>query len=343
MRVGLISDIHFGYHTANRVSERGVNVREQDFIDAGNAALSNLAGAGVDVIVDGGDMAHVPAPKKRAIAALIEHVRSVDWLRYLSADGNHTSLKSASDIHLYDILAQECPNFVGARQPMVTEERIALIPHSYDPMEVAAWIDQVMKEDPILLVGHFAAGNVPFDKTRVDLKYIPTEIPVWLGHYHKHTEYDVPLPHYIGSTEHTGWDQWDYPTGVTVFDTDTGETEYIQHPHRRFINIEAGPDDYLDLIRRDDMEDAIVRLTITATPEKWNTLDTRITQRIAREAGTLIFTQRRAKDKSEDKRDPAEVTTEDLTAGWKSRLNNSDVPEDLRPDVEQKGIEVLYG
>lgn len=343
MRVGLISDIHFGYHVGNKVSERGINVREQDFIDAGSAALNNLANAGVDVIVDGGDMAHVPAPKKRAIAALIEHVRSVDHLRYLSADGNHTSLKSTRDIHLYDILAQECPNFVGARTATVTEEGIALIPHSYDPEDVIRWIDEAMKQDPIMLVGHFAASNVEFDRTRVDMEHIPTDIPVWLGHMHRHMEYDNAQPHYIGSTEHTGWDQWDYPTGVTVFDTETGDTDYIEHTTRRFVNIEADKDNYLDLIRQDGLEDAVVRLTIKATPEEWNTLDTRITQRIAQEAGALIFTQRRAKDKDTPQSRLEATSTEDLTEGWKARLKDSKVPKELRPEVEKKGIEVLYG
>ncbi len=347
MRVGLISDIHFGYHVGNKVDERGINVREQDFIDAGRAALNNLVNAGVDIIVDGGDMAHVPAPKKRAIAALIDHVRSVDFLRYLSADGNHTSLKSTSDIHLYDILSQECPNFVGAREPMVTEEGIALIPHSYDPEEVARYIDTAMKSDPILMVGHFAASNVPFDRSKVDLKYIPKSIPVWLGHYHRHTEYgpEFPgIPQYIGSTEHTGWDQFDFPTGVTIIDTDAPDrVQYIQHPHRVHVDIVADQTNYLDKLRDQHLEDAIVRLTINVDGQEWHALDTRTTQRMAREKGALIFTQRRGKDKPEAEVEVGEINTEDLTEGWKRRINASDVPAELRPEVEKKGIEVLYG
>jgi hypothetical protein len=155
-------------------------------------------------------------------------------------------------------------------------------------------------------------------------------------------EYDNAQPHYIGSTEKTGWDQWDYPTGVTIFDTETGEAEYIEHETRRFVNIEATAENYMDLMRQDGLEDAIVRLTIKASPAEWNTLDTRTTQRIAQEAGTLIFTQRRAKDKDTPQSRLEAVDTEDLASGWKSRLNDSKVPPELRPDVEKKGIEALH-
>jgi DNA repair exonuclease SbcCD nuclease subunit len=340
VKIGLISDIHFGFHHGNRVNEQGVNVREQDFIDAGNAALSNLVSRGVDVIVDGGDMAHVPAPKKRAISALIDHVRGVDPVRYLSADGNHTSLKSASDIHLYDIVGQECPNFVYAlTDPVVTEEGIALIPHSYDPEEVAARVDKAMAHDPIMLVGHFASSNVEFDKTRVDAKYLPKDIPVWLGHYHKHTESLGGLPNYIGSTERTGWDQWDYPTGVTILDTTTGETEYIPHPTRRFVNINATPDNYLELIEDSDLNDAIVRLTVTATSQEWNAMDTNRTKRLAAAGNALEFSQRRAKDKNPENTSARAVDSESLVEGWKRYVAASDTKN--RKDVERRGIEAL--
>lgn len=340
MKIGLISDIHYGFHHGSRVSAQGVNVREQDFIDAGNAALSNLVSRGVDVIVDGGDMAHVPAPKKRAISALIDHVRSVDPLRYLSVDGNHTSLKSTSDIHLYDILYQECPNFVGTREgPMLTEEGIALVPHDYNPEIVKRMVDQIMVEEPVLLVGHFAA-NPEYDRLgSVDPSFLPTDIPVWLGHYHNHIESDGRSHNYIGSTERTGWDQWQFPTGATILDLSSGEVEYIEHPSRRFVNLLADKDNYLDVFEGVDLNDAIVRLTITATAEEWNALDTNRTKRIAMAGGALEYTQRRAKDKNKEEPELAASNSESIVDGWKRHVAVSDTA--LREEVEKRGIEVL--
>lgn len=342
MRIGLISDLHYGYHVGNKVNEEAVNARESDFYKAGFAAISSLVGRGVDVIVDGGDLAHVPAPKKRALSELIDHVRSVDPLRYLSADGNHTSLKSTADIHVYDIIAQECPNFVGAIKPTVTEEGIALIPHSYDPEQVIRYVDEAMKSDPIMLVGHFAASNIDFDHTKVDIKYLPTNIPVWLGHYHLHTESPKGLPSYIGSTETTAWDQWDFPHGATLFDTETGEVEYIEHETRRFVNLIADPSNYIDVFDRDDLADSMVRLTITATPEQWNTLDTRETRRLAQSKGALVYTQRRAKDKTEAEVAEVAYTDEGITEGYRRRVKGSEVPAKLRQAVINRGVEALH-
>ena len=340
MKIGLISDIHFGFHHGSRVNEQGVNVREQDFIDAGNAALSNLVSRGVDVIVDGGDMAHVPAPKKRAISALIDHVRGVDPLRYLSADGNHTALKSTSDVHLYHILNQECPNFVGAvGGPVLTEEGIALIPHDYDPEVVKRRIEIVMQEDPIMLVGHFAA-NPAYDRAgSLDPAFLPTDIPVWLGHYHRHVESERGNINYIGSTERTAWDQWEFPTGATIFDTATGEVEYVEHDARRHVNLLADTSNYLDVFENEDLNDAIVRLTITATPEEWNALDTRRTTRLAAAGGALEFTQRRAKDKNKEEPELAATDSESIVDGWKKHVSSSDTT--FREEVEKRGIEVL--
>ena len=340
MKIGLISDIHFGYHHGSRVNADGVNVREQDFIDAGSAALSNLVSRGVDVIVDGGDMAQVPAPKQRAISALIEHVRGVDPLRYLSADGNHTSLKSTADIHLYEILSQECPNFVGAvGGPMLTEEGIALIPHDYDPEVVKRRIDQVMAEEPMMIVGHFAASNVPFDRTKVDVAFLPRHIPVWLGHYHCHTLSSDGLPNYIGSTERTGWDQWEFPTGATIFDTDTGETEYIPHDARKFVNLVADATNYLDVFEGVDLNDAIVRLSITATPQEWDALDTNRTKRLAAASNALEYSQRRTKDANKEDVNVEPAGSESIVEGWKKHVASSDTAN--RKEVEARGIEVL--
>lgn len=339
MKIGLISDIHFGFHHGSRVNDQGVNVREQDFIDAGNAALSNLVSRGVDVIVDGGDMAHVPAPKKRAISALIDHVRSVDPLRYLSADGNHTSLKSTSDVHLYHILHKECPNFVGATTPVLTEEGIALVPHDYDPEVVKRRIETVMKEQPIMLVGHFAAHKAFDRQGYVDDSFLPTDIPVWLGHYHNHVESDGPGPNYIGSTEHTGWDQWEFPTGATIFDTDTGEIEYIPHESRRHVNLIADTTNYLDVFEGEDLNDAIVRLTIAATPQEWNALDTNRTKRLAQAGNALEYTVRRAKDKNKEEPELAATDSESIVDGWKKHVGSADTT--FREEVEKRGVEVL--
>ncbi len=338
MIIGLVSDIHLGYHHGSKVNEHGVNIREQDFIDAGFAAITNLKKAGVEMIVDGGDLAHIPAPKKRAIQALIDLINYAE-VPFLSADGNHTSIKSAGDIHLYDILSNECPNFFGATDWKVWlgDYKVALIPHSYEPEVTIRRISEAMDLDPHMLVGHWAASDIQYDSAQVPLEYLPTDIPVYLGHYHRNTPPRPGMPNYIGSTEHTAWDQWDYPTGVTVYDTDTGASKYIEHPIRPWINLEATPENYLDSLKMVDLEDALVRLTITATREEYGALNTREAKRQAYALGALAYHNRRAKDKTEKEAVVDAYEARPLEESWGEYAKRNHVPKRIR----ELGIEAL--
>lgn len=343
MRIGIVSDLHIGYHHGSRVTvvgrpdgtPAGVNVREQDFIDAAFAAVNNLLQRNVDLIVDGGDIAHVAAPKKRAIQALIDLIRmaGVNWY---SADGNHTSLKGAGDIHLYDILQSEVGNFFGYTEAGVSRQGIALVPHSYDPEVTKRRIANVMAQDPIMLVGHWAASDIQFDAAQVPLEFLPNDIPVFLGHYHRHTEQESPLPNYIGSTERTAWDQWDYPTGATVYDTSTGSIEFILHKTRPFVDLIATPENYLDVMDEENLEDAIVRLTIHATGQEYGALNTTEAKRKAYGLGALAYHHRRAKDKNQT----ASVETyEDrsIDEAWQEHAKSKRVSSKIR----DLGLEAL--
>lgn len=338
MKLGIVSDLHIGYHHGSRVNSDGVNVREQDFIDAATAALTNLKDRGVDMILDGGDMAHVAAPKKRAIQSLIDLINFVE-VPFLSADGNHTSLKGAGDIHLYDILSSECRNFFGAKDERVWQGdyKVGLIPHAYDPEVTKERIGRVMESQPDILVGHWAASDIQYDSAQVPLEFLPTDIPVFLGHYHRHTEQRSPLPNYIGSTEHTAWDQWDYPTGATIFDTETWTIEYILHKTRRFVNLEANADNFLDLLDEENLEDAIVRLTITAGAKEYGALNTSQAKRKAYALGALAYHHRRAKDKNSS--EPSVETYEDrsLEEAWTDHAKSRKVSK----RIKELGLEAL--
>lgn len=333
-----------GYSNGSRVIAdgpmAGTNVREADFISAAFAAVTNLKQANVDFIIDGGDIAHVPAPKKRAIAKLIELIKYAE-VPFYSVDGNHTSLKSASDVHLYHILNQECPNFHGFIGHGITHQGIGMVPHSYEPAVTMSRIEDVMELNPVMLVGHWASSDIEFDNARVPVKFLP-DIPVFLGHYHRHTEQVRPLPTYIGSTERTAWDQWDYPTGVTVYDTDTGMVEYIQHSTRRFVNLIGDTENYLDLFESEDLADAIVRLTITAGRQEYGTLNFREAKKRAFAAGALTYHHRRAKDKDEETNDveTAEVTS--VNDAWLEHIRTTDISKGVnRERIEELGLEAL--
>lgn len=292
MRYGLVSDLHLGYHSGSRVNDDGVNIREQDHYDAAFAAVDALKQEGVDVILDCGDMAEVPAPRKRAILSLIDLVRFAG-VPYLAVDGNHTSLKSSSDIHVYDILSAEATNFRGFRNPAFDPYTgVSFVPHSYDNDEIREYIKEATNRDTKLLIGHWATDDIPY-VAQVGVSDLPSGIPIFLGHYHKFRPTVQHHPTYVGATERTAWDQWDYPTGASIFDDETGEYARIEIPTRRWANIEGSAETYLDRLTSTDITDKVARLTVYASPAEYSAVD-QVACRAYAQMNAVQFTMRRA-------------------------------------------------
>jgi DNA repair exonuclease SbcCD nuclease subunit len=344
MRYGLISDVHYGYHSGNRTDKDGVNIREQDHYDAAFAAVDALKAEGVDVILDLGDMAEVPAPKKRAVLNLINLVR-FSKVPYYSVDGNHTSLKSSSDIHLYDILASECDNFRGFRRPAFDRYTgVSFVPHSYDNDEIRESIEEALTKGTKILVGHWAADDIPY-VGQVARRDLPSGIPTFLGHYHNYRPSANHNPTYVGATEKTAWDQWDYPTGCAVFDSESGEYLRIDISTRRWVDVQAGPDDYLETLMSHRIRDSIARLTVTAAPEEYRLVDQVAAKAYARDAGVVNFTMRRKN--VEEGASPGEyspTSTLPLADQWVEYAGAADVPGKAdRTRIIDRGVAALNG
>ena len=340
MRYGLISDIHFGFHSGSRVNDDGVNIREQDHYDAAFAAVDALKQEDVDVILDCGDMAEVPAPRKRAILNLIELVRFAG-VPFYSVDGNHTSLKSSSDIHIYEFISSECPNFHGYRGPSYDKTtRVSFVPHSYDNEEIKKFIKEAMRHETKLVIGHWAADDIPFvgQVARSDL---PTGVPILLGHYHNFRATRDHSPTYVGATEKTAWDQWDYPTGCAIYDDESGEYTRIEIPTRQWVNVESDADGAIDLLTSTDITEKIARLTVFATPAEYNVVNQVAARAYAKEMNAVQFTMRRAN--AEQKQDIVytEAPTHTLEEGWKTFVSANKPSGASANRVIEIGLEAL--
>lgn len=340
MRYGLISDIHFGFHSGTRVNDVGVNIREQDHYDAAFAAVRALKEQGVDVILDCGDMAEVPAPRKRAILSAIDLVREAE-VPYYAVDGNHTSLKSSSDIHLYDIISSECRNFRGFRTPAFDSYTgVSFVPHSYDNDEIREYIKEATHRDTRLFVGHWAADDIPY-VGQVARRDLPTGVPIFLGHYHNYRPSRDHSPTYVGSTEKTAWDQWDYPTGVAVYDDQSGEYTRLEIPTRHWINLEANVDNYLDLLTSTDISNRLARLTVAASPAEYNAVDQVACRSYAREMSAVQFSMRRANIENPDVVPTEDVPNRTIEENWKIFVADNKPSGVSANRVVQIGLEAL--
>jgi len=342
MRYGLISDIHFGYHAGNRVTEDGINIRELDHYDAAYAAVRELKKEGVDVILDCGDMAEIPAPRKRAILNLIDLVRYAG-VPYYSVDGNHTSLKSSSDIHIYDIIASECSNFHGYRGPAYDKTtRVSFVPHSYNNDEIREFIETSLHRDTEILIGHWAADNIPY-VGQVAMRDLPEGVRIFLGHYHNYRPSSEHHPTYVGSTEKTAWDQWDYPTGCGIWDSDTESYTRIDIPTRDWANIEGDASDCLEMLTSTDVRDKIARLTVYATPAEYSLVDQVAAKAYARDSRALHFTMRRKNPLNIEEAVQQRLgEQEGLVAQWAAYITDVDLPKNVsRKRIADMGSEAL--
>jgi DNA repair exonuclease SbcCD nuclease subunit len=343
-KIGFISDIHAGYYRGSKVNSEGVNQREADIYAAARRGVENLCYAGVDVIVDLGDMAHVPAPKKRAVRFLIELVRFAG-VPFYSANGNHTLQRTASDIHLYDVIAEYATNFRGYTAGFYNEDlRGLFIPYGTSD-EIRSTL-ALLPEDASFIAGHWAADDVPFPGDHVRVDDLPKHVPTFLGHYHtrKNTYARTGTtidrhPIYIGSTERFAWGEADNPTGVAIWDTETKALEFIDHETRRWVDIVVTSDDYLEDAHYEQVEDSISRVTIKATAEEYTALDL---VALRRKLSPSLEYQVRRHAKDDQIRTVTAAGGLSLSTGWRDHIKSAKIPKGItKKEVEQVGIEAI--
>lgn len=361
MKIGLIADIHAGYSRGTRETPAGVNVREQDVLDAASAAVLSFIDAGVEAIVDLGDMFHVPAPKKRALLHMV-HLINRSEVPWFSANGNHTLQRTKSDLHVYDVLEDLCPKFVGFVEPgVVSDLGVGMIPYG---TEVEALQD--IPSDVKFIVGHFACDDVPFPGEHVAVKDLPN-VPVFLGHYHtrkfnitveneiyettkgpqhpdgmdhqrkyeptgrRDVRYDGPV--YIGATERYAWGEATNPTGVAVLDTDDMMVRFIDHKAREWVDVTTSAGRVLDDLGR-DLDGKIVRVNVDATPEEYHNLDIKAIRELGRPA--LEFQVRRVGTaEAFSASDHADTQTYSLLEAWQQHTAS------IKPAETKKAVRTI--
>lgn len=339
-RIGLITDTHLGFSRYSKVNEQGTNIREADLYGAFVTGMENLVNAGVEAIVHLGDVADTPNPKKRALRVMVDTIRAVGVPVY-AACGNHEMARRSTDLHLYRYLSDYCSNFYGYIEPTLVEPLGGfLIPYG-NADEIRAGLEQAERAGVRWIGGHFACNDVLPQGHDITIPDLPVGVPVLLGHFHGRRHGNPRWPIYIGATERKAWGEANNPTGVAVFDTDTGDITYIDHKARPYIDVVATPDTYLETLDLldDGLEGAMVRLTVDATPEQYRSLHEQEARK--RASAALDFTMRRltAADKPERERAPATLS---LVGAWREQVRDAQLPSGvLRERVQAHGEAAL--
>lgn len=345
-KIGLISDTHLGFSRYSKVNERGINVREADFYNAFITGMENLVNAGVDAIVHLGDIADTPSPKKRALRVMVETLRAVPVPVY-AACGNHEMSRRQNDMHLYSYLHDYAPNFHGITKPSYVEELdAALIPYG-SADEIRTGLQLADERNAAWLGGHFACNDVLPQGHDISMSELPQNVPVLLGHFHGRKAGpglvldDVGLhvqPIYIGATERKAWGEAKNPTGVAVYDADNATITFIDHLSRPYIDLQATADTYLDVLDT-NLEGAMVRLTIDATPEQYRSLHEHEARK--RASAALDFSMRRLV-RAEPERERESTGTLSLVSAWREQVRDAKLPKGVkRAHVQASGEHAL--
>lgn len=90
------SDTHLGYQAFDRVTEAGINAREQDVYDAFERVVERILALRPDVVIHSGDFFHRPSPSNRALTFGLEQLRRIGraGIPTVLIAGNHETPKT---------------------------------------------------------------------------------------------------------------------------------------------------------------------------------------------------------------------------------------------------------
>ncbi len=96
MKILHFSDTHLGFQAFDRVTEAGVNAREQDVYDAFERVVDRILAIKPDIVVHAGDLFHRPSPSNRALTFALEQLRRISMAKIpiVIIAGNHETPKT---------------------------------------------------------------------------------------------------------------------------------------------------------------------------------------------------------------------------------------------------------
>jgi DNA repair exonuclease SbcCD nuclease subunit len=252
-KIAILSDTHIGY---SKGSERYTEHFKRFYDDV---FFPYLEDNGIEHIAHGGDL--FDNRKTLNIAAVTEAREYLfDRLKPYNVKvvlGNH-------DTVYRDTLSVNSPTLFLDDDVLVTK------PESWLGVDLIPWINEendveimdfIKSTNNSVCLGHFDLAGFYMNKgVRSHYKSRPTEIfnpytKVFSGHFH--TRSDDEHIYYIGAPYEMTWADYDDPRGFVVYDTDTGDHEYVNNPHTLFQQVVY--DNGIDEVPKDKIVKMIVK------------------------------------------------------------------------------------
>ncbi|HSA06543.1 MAG TPA: exonuclease SbcCD subunit D [Candidatus Gastranaerophilales bacterium] len=294
MKLVHLADLHLGYKAYNKLTSKGLNVRERDVIKAFNEALEKIIEIKPDFIIIAGDIFHKPRPGNTSIYLAIKFL--LDFRMKCNApiimiSGNHEASKSLENENILKIIETTVPGVKvidrQIEQFTIDNAGISVLGVPYNALcdfeKTTLSPDKNYKYNILTIHGSYESLKCPELDTYGQSSLInPANInqSMWnyvaLGHYHKYTKL-AENTFYSGAIERTSsniWQEANEPKGFIEYDLDSGEHKFhqLKSPRKvvdlRKINVDNHTAEEInrkineEVSKLGALEDLIVRLTL---------------------------------------------------------------------------------
>ena len=217
MRILHFSDTHLGFSELDKVSTKGVNLREQDFYDAFTYVIDQALVLKPDLIVHSGDFFHRPSPPNRPIIFALEQLNRLSHagIPIVIIAGNHSTPKTVFTspiLQAFKTIKGVFPIFNQQYKSLEFGELVVHgLPHINDERVLLTEMDKIapVKGKFNLIMLHTSIGKKYIMEEFGEQLYPPERLAllnqfdyVALGHWHNFQKVSVlETGWYSGSTE----------------------------------------------------------------------------------------------------------------------------------------------
>ncbi len=294
MKLVHLADLHLGYRAYNKITSKGLNIREKDIIKAFKESLDRISVINPDLIIMAGDIFHRPRPGNTSIYLSIKFLldfRSRCKAPIIMISGNHEASKSLENENILKVIETTVPSIKvidrQIEQFAIDSLGISVLGVPYNALheleKTSLLPDPGYKHNILSIHGSYESVKCPELDTYGQESLLNAgniNQSKWdyvaLGHYHKYTKL-AENTFYAGAIERTSsnvWQEANDPKGFIEYNLETREHRFheLETP-RKVIDIKRMDVNNLtaeeinrkieeELLKTGDVEDLIVRLTL---------------------------------------------------------------------------------
>lgn len=246
MKVAMLCDTHWGLNKGNPEFLSNIDL----FL--GNVFFPTLSERKISNIIHLGDLVH---DRKRIDFRVLSHMKE-SFLDILRDSNIHMNIIVGNhDIPLRDVIVSDaCTELLYGYENITVHTQVTEIPQWN--MIMIPWLTKTNREETLQAIlqskmrfalGHLELNGFNFSKTQValhgdDPKNFSRFEKVFSGHYHyPHSKDNIT---YLGSPNEQTWIDVNTTRGFYIFDSETGDMEFIQNPYNIFENVKFGDNSY---------------------------------------------------------------------------------------------------